>query len=107
LGVAQGRVANRRGQACGVKVRVCAAAACPVLTQRSYCDLHAAGRLNSDPAWPTIQARVLAEQPLCPCGSPATEVDHIVPRRAGGTHERSNLQGLCKGCHSRKTIAGE
>lgn len=33
----------------------------------------------------------------------ATEVDHVVPRRQGGKTVSSNLQSLCKSCHSRKT----
>ena len=33
----------------------------------------------------------------------ATEVDHIVPRRAGGKDVIENLQSLCITCHSRKT----
>ena len=33
----------------------------------------------------------------------ATEVDHIVPLKEGGTNELNNLQSLCKSCHSRKT----
>lgn len=51
-----------------------------------------------------MRSQVLAEQPICLCGAPATEVDHIVPLRRGGTDLRSNLVGLCKPCHSRKTI---
>ena len=31
------------------------------------------------------------------------QVDHIVPRAAGGTDEWSNLQSLCARCHARKT----
>lgn len=57
---------------------------------------------------------VLARDPLCVmCVSeakgqlagvePATEADHIVPLRRGGTNELSNLQGLCHRHHSRKT----
>jgi len=34
---------------------------------------------------------------------PGTEVDHIVPRSAGGTDDPTNLQTLCVRCHSRKT----
>lgn len=29
------------------------------------------------------------------CGSPATHVDHIVPKAAGGSDELSNLQAMC------------
>jgi len=46
---------------------------------------------------------VLARDPLCNCNQPATEVDHIVPKSAGGSDSMENLQGLCKPCHSRKT----
>ena len=37
------------------------------------------------------------------CTERATEVDHIVPLRQGGTSEADNLQTLCKRHHSRKT----
>lgn len=48
---------------------------------------------------------VLREEPLCQtCGDPASEVDHIVSRERGGEDTRENLQGLCKPCHSRKTV---
>ncbi|MDH3379687.1 MAG: HNH endonuclease [Gammaproteobacteria bacterium] len=37
--------------------------------------------------------------------APSTEVDHVKPRGAGGDDSPENLQELCKGCHSRKTLA--
>src|SRR3954465_4285373 len=40
------------------------------------------------------------------CGVPADEraleVDHIVPRRHGGSDDRSNLQALCSKCNANK-----
>jgi 5-methylcytosine-specific restriction enzyme A len=59
--------------------------------------------------WRELRAAVLAEQPLCAsCAGggrveAATEVDHVVPRSRGGGDEWSNLQALCKRCHSAKT----
>jgi DNA modification methylase len=51
--------------------------------------------------WRKLRARVLREEPDCRrCGAHATDVDHIVPRRQGGTNDRTNLQALCKQCHS-------
>lgn len=48
---------------------------------------------------------VLREEPLCrKCGEPATEVDHVISRERGGEDTRDNLQGLCKPCHSQKTV---
>lgn len=37
--------------------------------------------------------------------SGATEVDHRVPLKQGGTDDRQNLQGLCHDCHAAKTKA--
>lgn len=53
-----------------------------------------------------LRLRVLREQPLCAvCGVRASiEVDHIVPLYRGGSlMSRSNLQGVCLGCHALKS----
>ena len=36
--------------------------------------------------------------------TPATDVDHIVPKSAGGTDDESNLQSLCMACHKMKSM---
>ena len=56
-----------------------------------------------------VRPPFLAAHPLCHvCETvglvePATEVDHIIPKKRGGTDVWDNLQGLCRPCHSRKT----
>jgi 5-methylcytosine-specific restriction protein A len=61
--------------------------------------------------WLGIRRAVLLEEPFCRAclaagrTTYAREVDHIVPKRAGGSDDRTNLQALCKPCHSRKTAA--
>jgi 5-methylcytosine-specific restriction protein A len=62
--------------------------------------------------WRRLRRMFLDANPICvdPFGSHgasvvlATDVDHIVPRPAGG-NEWQNLQALCHSCHSRKTLA--
>lgn len=58
-------------------------------------------------AWQRIRDVVLAEEPVCRACKrlPATDVDHIIPKRHGGTDDRANLQGLCGSCHHIKTQA--
>ncbi|HEL4191523.1 TPA: HNH endonuclease [Stenotrophomonas maltophilia] len=57
--------------------------------------------------WRRIRAVVLAREPLCRCCAEqgkvraATEVDHIDGDDAN--HADSNLQPLCRPCHSAKT----
>lgn len=55
--------------------------------------------------WRRLRLMVLREQPVCAdCQrEPATEVDHLLAKRKGGTDDMANLVGLCKSCHSRKT----
>jgi 5-methylcytosine-specific restriction endonuclease McrA len=43
------------------------------------------------------------------CGSDQEplHIDHIIPRKAGGTHDLDNLQVLCKSCNLRKSSKQE
>lgn len=36
------------------------------------------------------------------CGSPAENIDHVVPRSRGGTHTWDNVVAACRPCNSRK-----
>lgn len=58
------------------------------------------GRLPGN--WPRLRARVLRRDPVCrACGlAPSAEVDHVQP---GDNHDETNLQGLCRPCHARKS----
>lgn len=59
--------------------------------------------------WRKIRLMQLRAEPLCRhCKAQgvvtaATEVDHIIRLRRGGTNSPDNLQSLCKSCHSKKT----
>lgn len=35
--------------------------------------------------------------------TPATEVDHIIPKAKGGADDERNLQAICTDCHASKT----
>lgn len=103
-------------------LRPCAAPGCPQLVAHGRCETHARAaqqayestRLSPstrgyDHNWRKLRLMVLREEPLCRTCSeagltvPATDVDHIVSLRKGGTNLRSNLQSLCHPCHSKKT----
>jgi len=59
-------------------------------------------------AWRKVRARILARDPVCRdaagCAKVSTDVDHIIARAAGGGDGDENLQGLCHGHHSAKTV---
>lgn len=99
--------------------RACRVHGCPDPAVRDgYCERHAQQREQQRQAdrgtaaergygyrWGKLRLMVLREQPWCAvCGAPATDVDHITPKRLGGTDRRENLQSLCHGCHTRKTL---
>ena len=94
--------------------RLCSIPGCAgTVTYRGRCQAHArlkerdtnrAGRhIYNTAKWKHTRKRVLFEQPLCKCGEIAVDVDHIVPLPEGDPYAMSNLQGLCKQCHGRKT----
>lgn len=57
-------------------------------------------------AWRRIRDEHLAQEPFCvECGRAGSHVDHILPRRQGGTDDHGNLQTLCSSCHSHKTAS--
>ena len=112
-------------------LRPCGIRGCPGLTREGrYCASHAASeqqRYESkrgtaaqrgyDRTWRKVRAAYLAAYPYCadPFGvhaqagelARATDVDHIVAKRRGGTDDWANLRGLCHACHSRHTAVKE
>lgn len=98
-------------------------ATCPhPATYKGRCAAHARvqdqARYNADTrkwysteAWKALRLSVLAEQPICrDCQvKPSTIADHVVPHRGSAAlfWDRTNIQGLCTGCHGKKTARGE
>lgn len=60
--------------------------------------------------WGKLRSVVLARDSrrcqirLPGCTIDATEVDHIVPRIAGGTDSLDNLRSVCRHCHKRRDM---
>ena len=59
---------------------------------------------GSTDRWRKIRVKIINRDQCCQiCGTESKlTVDHIIPRRLGGTDEPSNLQTLCVSCNSRK-----
>lgn len=102
--------------------RPCPVAGCPALVRHPdrYCPRHAAERADRERArlaarpsatqrgygraWQQARGEWLAAHPACvTCGSAATLVDHIVPKRFGGADDPSNYQSMCRRCHESKS----
>ena len=96
----------------------CNAPGCGKATRERFCERHAhrAKVVQDEPRektkargyggqWRRRASMILNAEPVCRICQrmPATEVDHITPRRLGGEDTDENLQGLCRSCHSRKT----
>lgn len=101
----------------------CAYPGCPRLTTERYCPDHktiASREYNQSHRptdrklygrrWVAIRNLYIQKHPLCErcleAGRyvPATEVHHKQPLDKGGSNDESNLQALCKPCHSAITI---
>jgi 5-methylcytosine-specific restriction protein A len=91
------------------KAAVCSEPACPNLQP---CAEHARSRSGSQDKryssrrWRALRARVLGGQPTCArCPRPATDVHHKDGLGFDGPlgWDESNLEGLCRSCHSRET----
>ena len=64
-------------------------------------------RRGYGPKWKKIRDEHLLMEPRCrACGTQATDVDHVIPKRLGGSDDHGNLQSLCHPCHSSKTARG-
>lgn len=92
--------------------RVCTYPGCgAVVYEGSRCPRHPYDRQRTQdrtpydsPEWRGLSAAFLKRHPVCACGRPAQHADHRVPVRDGGAFlDWSNLQPLCKACHSRKS----
>lgn len=106
-------------------LRPCTASGCPNLSPTGRCPQHSRAARPAPTAntvrryddrrgsstqrgygsqWQTFRRGYLARYPTCrQCGQPATEIDHIIPKRWGGTDDEANLQPLCKRHHNAKT----
>lgn len=108
-------------------LRPCLHPGCRTLVRGGYCDRHkpkdASRRSAESRAWrgwysldvwtKDLRPAQLLREPFCrECARHgirrrATDVDHVVPHDGDWTKftDRGNLQSLCHGCHSAKTMA--
>lgn len=100
-------------------VSICTYPGCTTLVRGGRCERHpypvqpdnrpSSSARGYDAHWRRIRAaflqshRYCAYQRKCTPGTPATEVDHVLPLSEGGTNAWHNLRAACKACHSSKT----
>lgn len=105
--------------------RPCSQRGCPELVRtpgERYCEAHkkekdaqynaergSAASRGYGARWRKLRLMFLRANPLCyECLNhgiikEATDVDHIISKKSGGTDAWDNLQPLCRECHSKKT----
>ena len=96
----------------------CKIPGCPALVESGilYCPAHehlrpvrrdyrkSASKRGYGTGWVRIRAAYLMAYPTCArCGTKATEVHHIVPKRDGGQDTWDNLMPLCSLHHKQET----
>jgi 5-methylcytosine-specific restriction protein A len=104
----------------------CPEPGCGVLVQQGRCPTHAPRAQRSTPweglshkwyrsrRWKALRLETIRRDPFCRTCRVAgqrvlsVDVDHITPHQGSASlfWEASNLQGLCRSCHSRKTASG-
>jgi 5-methylcytosine-specific restriction protein A len=79
---------------------------CPALIRRGSRCVACDQRHRLGWVWSKVRNGWLETHPTCVrCRAPAEQVDHVLPRAAGGRHDQGNLQSLCLACHRSKTAS--
>ena len=98
-------------------MRVCSVKGCTELARQGKCGEckrkanNARAQVTSawnSKRWRAFSKAFLRKYPLCfTCSGTAVHVDHIDGLGPDGPrgYDRSNLQSLCRSCHSKKTVA--
>jgi 5-methylcytosine-specific restriction endonuclease McrA len=84
-------------------LRRCLGGCGALINSGSYC-ARCRPRNGSTRQWRSLRAQILArDNHICRrCARPATHVDHITSKAAGGTDDPDNLAALCATCNLEK-----